>query len=377
MKTAHSSRNDSHTEAPGWSLPPALAPYDVTPRDGTAARILLVKTSSLGDVVHNLPVVADIKRHLPQAQIDWLVEESFAAIPALHPDVHAVIPVALRRWRKQWRQRQTWQELAAWRRRLRDQAYDLVIDTQGLIKSALMLSQTRLAPQGQRCGYAAAAAREPWASHFYSDTFLIPKNVHAVERNRWLVAAACDYTPDLPLDYGLSHLATASAHSSAAVRPAWLPAGDYAVLLSATSRDDKLWPEADWLQLIQALRTRGLHCLLPAGSAVERQRAERLASAAQPPSAPPAQVLVVPPQGIRELAQLAAGARLVVGVDTGLTHLAVALARPTIAIYCASSPALTGVYSGEPPISPAINLGQNGAPPSAATVIDQALALLG
>lgn len=370
MKTAHSSRNASRTDAPGWSLPPALAHYDVTPRDGTAPRILLVKTSSLGDVVHNLPVVADLMRHFPHARIDWLVEDAFADIPRLHPGVHQVIPVALRRWRKQLLRRQTWQEIGAWRRRLRHQAYDFVIDTQGLLKSALMLSQTHLAPQGQRCGYAAAAAREPLAAHFYSDSFLIPKNVHAVERNRWLVAAACGYTPDLALDYGLSGLSTTADFP-------WLPAGRHAVLLTATSRDDKLWPATHWLELIQALRSRGLNCLLPAGSTSERSRAEGLASAArQQLGASPTQVLVVPPLSIRELAQLCAGARLVVGVDTGLTHLATALARPTLAIYCASSPELTGVYAGNPATSPAVNLGQRGAPPSAQTVIDQALRLL-
>lgn len=365
MKTAHSSRND----APGWTLPPALAAYDVTPRDSSAPRILLVKTSSLGDVVHNLPVVSDLMREFAHARIDWLVEEGFADIPRLHPGVHRVITVAWRRWRKQLLQRKTWQEISAWRDQLRHQAYDFVIDSQGLLKSALMLSQTRLAPQGQRCGYAAAAAREPLAARFYSDSFLIPKNVHAVERNRWLVAAACGYTPAPALDYGLSSLARVADFP-------WLPSGRHALLLTATSRDDKLWQDTNWLELIQALTRRGLHCLLPAGSISERQRAEALAAATPQGASSSGRVIVVPPLGIRELARLCAAARLVVGVDTGLTHLATALARPTLAIYCASSPQLTGVYAGNPPVSPAINLGQCGAPPSAAEVIDQALALL-
>lgn len=341
----------------------------------TIQHILLVKTSSLGDVIHNLPVASDLRQRFPQARIDWLVEEAFADIPRLHPAIQRVIPVAIRRWRRTLGQKRTWQEMRAARTSLQQTAYDLVIDTQGLIKSALLVRQAGLSAGGRRCGHAAESAREPLAARFYDATYAIPKNVHAVERNRWLAAAACGQPPDLPLDYGL--------RNTDALTPAaapWRPNTAYAVLLTATSRDDKLWSETAWLQLIMALHAQGLHCLLPAGSAVERSRAQRLAEQAGRAgqierSGKPAATLL-PPLSIRELAGCCAGAQLVIGVDTGLTHLAVALARPTIALYCASNPSLTGVYSGEPPASPAINLGQAGAPPTAATVIDSALQLL-
>ncbi|SMB32160.1 Lipopolysaccharide heptosyltransferase 1 [Sterolibacterium denitrificans] len=343
-----------------------LPPTHAAPTLPAAPRaILLVKTSSLGDVVHNLPVASDLRRHFPQAQIDWVVEETFADIPRLHPAVRRVIPVALRRWRKRLLQPATWGEIAAARRALRREAYDLVLDTQGLLKSAVLTSQTRLAPHGRRCGHAAESAREPIAARCYDTGYAIPKNVHAVERNRWLAAAACNYPPDLPLDYGLAAL-------PASVPEAWHDGAAYAVLLTATSRDDKLWPEAHWHALIGALAAQGLQCILPAGSAGERSRAERLAA-----TIPAGAARVAPPLSIAELAGLCAGAALVVGVDTGLTHLAAALARPTLALFCASNPQLTGVYTGDPPASPAINLGAAGQPPSAFAVIDAALAMLG
>ncbi|MEC5398171.1 lipopolysaccharide heptosyltransferase I [Uliginosibacterium sp. H1] len=302
--------------------------------------ILLVKTSSLGDVIHNLPVVSDLRRAMPEVAIDWVVEEGFADIPRLHPAVRRVIPVAIRRWRKGLRQREAWAEMRSFLRSLRQDYYDMVIDTQGLVKSAVI---TRLA-QGLRCGHARESAREPLAAWAYDCHFAIPKTAHAVDRNRWLAAAACDYPLDMPLRYGLH--ATAPA-------PAWLPESPYAVLLSATSRDDKLWPEAHWVELGQSLHARGLRSVLPAGSPAELERAARLAAAI--PDA-----VAAPRSSVAELATVIAGARGVVGVDTGLTHLAAALARPTVALYLATDPGLVGVHAGRE----AINLGGQGQCPS-------------
>ena len=314
--------------------------------------ILLVKTSSLGDVVHNLPVASDIRARFPEARIDWVVEESFADIPRLHPAVRRVIPVAVRRWRRNLLTASTWRELRAFRAEVRSEAYDLVLDTQGLIKSGLM---ARLA-LGRRAGYAAEVAREPLASRCYDDTYVIPKNLHAVERNRWLAAAALGYEPDQPLDYGIA---------TAPLTADWLTAAPYCVLLTASSRADKLWPEADWLQLAAALNARGLACVLPGGSAEERERAARLAAGM-------AQAIAAPPMNIAELSQLLTGASIVVGVDTGLSHIAAALGRLTLCLFSGSRPELTGVYAGDT----AVNLGTAGAPPTAAEAIAAALDLL-
>ena len=286
-------------------------------------RILIVKTSSLGDVIHNLPVVSDIKRHFPHATVDWCVEENFAAIPRLHPVVSEIIPVAIRRWRKALFKAKTWREIGAFRRALQAKTYDFVIDTQGLVKSAVLARQAR----GPVSGYAAESAREPVAARFYQRKFKVSTAAHAVVRNRLLAAAALGYVADGEPDYGI------------AVAPAdfdWLPAKPYVVFLSATSRDDKLWPEAHWQALGQALHALGYISILPGGSQVERQRAVRLAAGI--PDA-----VAAPPLSIPQLAALLAGGRAAIGVDTGLTHLAVALKIPSVAIYTATDPGLTGV----------------------------------
>ena len=310
-------------------------------------RILIVKTSSLGDVIHNLPVIADIRQHFPDAIIDWCVEESFAAIPRLHAGVADVLPVAIRRWRKCLFCRQTWREIAVLRARLRTHRYDLVIDTQGLVKSALVVSQ---AP-GIRCGYDAASARELLATLFYERRFAVPTTAHAVVRNRQLVGAVLGYVPAQAPDYGI------------VVDPvnfAWLPPAPYVVFLTATSLDDKLWPEKHWLELGRALHEQGCAAVLPAGSPPERERAARLAASI--PGAVAAPALTIP-----QLAALLAGARSAVGVDTGLTHLAVALKVPTVALYTATDPGLTGVYG----TAFHCNLGGKGQVPSAGQVLER------
>ncbi len=312
-------------------------------------RILLIKTSSLGDVIHNLPVVTDLRTHFPDAAIDWVVEDGFADIARLHPGVRRAIPVALRRWRKALLSAATWQEVGEFRASLQKQTYDLVIDTQGLLKSALI---TRLS-RGKRCGYSAASAREPLAARFYDACFDVSKGLHAVERNRHLAALAAGYKQAPTPDYGIS------------LPVAPTPGIPTAVLLTATSRDDKLWPEERWIILGRALQEQGLTCLLPAGSAGERERAGRLAQAI--PGA-----VVLPPSSLKELAERLAAARIVIGVDTGLVHLAAALGRPTLALFCASDPALTGVLAA----TPAINLGARSAPPGVDDVLAAALPLL-
>jgi heptosyltransferase-1 len=312
-------------------------------------RILLIKTSSLGDVVHNLPVVSDLRRRYPEAEIDWVVEEGFVDVPRLHPGLRRVVPVALRRWRKSLLTAVTWREIRSFRATLQAEAYDLAIDTQGLLKSALI---TRMA-RGRRCGYAASSAREPLAAHFYDATFDVPNNLHAVERNRRLAALAGSYTAAPAPDYGI------------AVAPAPTLGMPHAVLLTATSRDDKLWPQESWIAVGQALHAQGLTCQLPAGSAPERERAAQIAQAI--PGA-----AVLPAMSLKDLAGHLAAARIVIGVDTGLAHLAAALGRPTLALFCASDPALTGVLAA----TPAINLGTRGRPPTVGDVLAAALPLL-
>jgi len=315
-------------------------------------RILLIKTSSLGDVVHNLPVATDLARRFPNAEIDWVVEEGFAELPRLHPAVHKVIPVAIRRWRRRLYAGETWREIAAFRRTLRAEPYDAVIDSQGLLKSALIAALA----SGERIGHDRHCAREAVAARFYDRRIFVSRSQHAVERNRQLAATAFGYKLDTPVDYGIG---------APPLVASWLPRGDYAVLLTATSRSDKEWPEEDWQALGMALIATGLRCVLPGGNQAERERAARLATSL-------GRAVAAPAMNLAELAGLLSGAALVVGVDTGLVHLAAALGRPTLALYCGSDPALTGVLAGPD----AINLGGPGAPPTAAEVVRRALQML-
>lgn len=315
-------------------------------------KILLIKTSSLGDVLHNLPVVTDILQHIPDATIDWVVEETFAALPTLHPGVQRAIPVAVRRWRKSW-----WNsrgEMRAVCRELHNSRYDLTLDTQGLFKSALI---TRCVSK-PRCGYDWNSAREPVSSLFYDRTFAVPKHLHAVERNRQLAGQVLGYLPQGAPDYGIQ--------SPAIGLPWFVQSAPYVVLLHATSRDDKLWAEANWISLGKQLAAEGLQLILPWGSAKEQARSERLAAAIPNAICPPRLNLV-------EAAALLGHARAVVGVDTGLSHLAAALDVPTIGIYTATDPGLTGLYAGER----AVNLGGKQIYPSVGEVVATLTRLLG
>jgi heptosyltransferase-1 len=310
--------------------------------------ILLVKTSSLGDVVHNLPVVGDLRRVLNEVAIDWVVEEAFAAILRLHPGVTGVLPVAVRRWRRSLARDDTWREIRAFIARLRHARYDAVIDTQGLLKSAFIAAGAR----GPRYGLDWKSSREPLRM-FYDRTFSIPWSLHAVERNRLLAARSLAYEIASPPEYGIR--ARAGSFS-------WLARQPYVVMLHATSAAVKLWPEASWAALGAHCLGNGLACVLPWGSAEERARSERLVSRLPGAVVPPALTL-------EELAGLAAGAEAVVGVDTGITHLAAALGVPTVGIYCATDPAATGLYA----CPRAVNLGGIGKAPA----VDEVIAALG
>ena len=308
-------------------------------------RILFVKTSSLGDVVHNCPAVSDAARHFPGAAIDWVVEESFAEVVACHPRVRRVIPVAIRRWRGELLSRDTWSELGNFRRVLREEPYDFVIDSQGLVKSALIARFAR----GTKHGFDRGSVREPFAARFYDQAHAVSGALHAVERNRLLAAAALGYALKSECDYGLE----VAGDPPLQVRP------PFALLLTMTSREGKLWPEEHWRALGAALEARGLRCLLPWGSEEEKRRCARIATAI--PGA------VVPRHmTLTGLARLARKAHCVVGVDTGLTHLAASLDVPVLGLYCGSTPALTGLYGGKR----ARNLGDAGKPPLVREVLE-------
>jgi heptosyltransferase-1 len=310
--------------------------------------ILIIKTSSLGDVVHQMPAIVDAARACPQLRVTWLVEESFAPLVRLHPSVADIIPVATRRWRSQLGAGATWREIAGFRTRLRERSFNKVIDTQGLIRSAIM---TRLA-RGERHGYDGRSIREPLASRFYDVTHAVGRDLHAVTRNRILTGLSLGYEPSWDIDYGLGS-------------PARTDGQRYAVLLHGTSRRSKTWRVEDWIETGRWLQANGLQAVLPWGSEAERLLSERL-------SADIAGSSVLPRQSLDLTAQVIGNAELVIGVDTGLMHLAAAYRVPLVGIYVSTDPGLTGpVGAGRMAV-----LGGKNGPPSAGQVIDAAERLL-
>lgn len=306
--------------------------------------VLFIKTSSLGDVVHHMPALTDARARRPDAHFSWIVEEAFAPLVRLHPAVNRVIPLAARNWRRELHKPQTWRAMADFRQALRSHRFDEIIDTQGLLfKSALIACYAR----GRSHGYDAHSIKERAASWLYDVRHRVAWELHAIARNRALTGRALGYEPEGPPDFGLDR-----------VRIAAPAASPYGVLLHATARAEKEWPEANWRALAQAVGTT-IDLVVPFGSDIERERARRIASATSRARVPERQPLDA-------VARLLAGASFVVGVDTGLMHLAAALGVPLVAIFTASEPARTGPM-GQGPITV---LGGKGSGPTVAQVRD-------
>ena len=288
--------------------------------------VLIIKTSSMGDVLHSLPALTDAMQAIPGIRFDWVVEENFAQIPGWHPAVDKVLPVAIRRWRKHWFGSQQREERFLFKRELQSRQYDIVLDAQGLIKSAALV--TRLA-KGVKHGQDSRSAREPFSSWWYDKRHEISKQQHAVERTRELFAKSLGYEkPQTQGDYAIARhfLSQPSADAQR-----------YLVFLHATTRDNKHWPEAHWRDLIARVAPTGLRIKLPWGAEHEYQRALRLAEGFD-------HVEVLPKLSLELVAGQLANARAVVSVDTGLSHLTAALDRPNITLYGPTDPGLIGGY---------------------------------
>ena len=310
-------------------------------------RVLIVKTSSMGDVVHALPALTDMHRAVPGLQVDWLVEAPFAAIPRLHAGVARVLPLAWRKWRKSLLSPDTRAAMAALRNGLRRERYDLVIDLQGLLKSVLWGLQAR----GPLVGYGFTSIREPAAALFYRRRAAVPRQMQAVQRNRHLAAAHLGYAmPACAPDFGIAAPLgtwTASVRGSAGT----------AALIPCASRPEKLWPEDRWIAVGRRLTAAGLTPVLVWGTVEERQRAERIAAGCGG--------MVPPFLSVADTAAVLGQARQIVGLDTGFTHLAAAFGAPTLGIYCDHAPGLAGI-TGPGVVA---SLGGKGQVPSLAEVM--------
>ncbi|AOB33096.1 heptosyltransferase [Bordetella sp. H567] len=307
-----------------------------------------------------LPAMSDIARHVPDARIDWLAEEAFAEIPSWHPAVGNVIKVAHRRWRKSWWSADVRAERRGLRGRLHAKRYDVVLDMQALLKSAWLVRQA----QGVRHGLDWKSAREPLASLFYDVRHKVEFWQPAVVRQRQLAALTFGYTVMGRPDFGLQAF-TRQAQHRAVNTDQRRNGAEYAVIMPSASRPDKLWPEDDWHAVFHRLREAGCSLRLLAGNDEETLRATALIEGFEGAE-------VVPRMNLTAIAKLLSGARMMVGLDSGLTHLSAALGRPTIGIYRASTPIRTPLVGD----SFTASLGDRGAPPSRDAVlaaVEQAL----
>lgn len=335
-------------------------------------KILLVKLSSLGDVLHNLPIVWDLRVRLPEAQIDWVVEEGYVNLlePLLSRNgfrgIDRIIPFGLRRWKKNIFKLATWKEFFAFRKTLKSTTYDVLIETQGLLKSAIVCSLAKKSSRVVIAGLANAtefSGYEPLARTFYNQSVQVPTQCHAVDRSRWVMCSALDWTlierSNAPQFYPASFV---QGMSSSPVEGLKSP---YVLCFHSTAREAKRWSNDNWVTLGKELSVKGYQLVFPWGSPSEKAISELLAS--QIPNA-----LVPPAFSIEEAFSVITGAALTVGVDTGLTHLAAVLNKPTVEIYCDSPRWKTEGYWSDR----IANVGDIQNSPSVQEVLDASLKLL-
>ena len=281
-------------------------------------RVLIVKLSSLGDVVHTMPVVHDILHARPGTQIDWVVEPGFAPLVRRVSGVTEVIECALRRWSKSWWTSAARGEWRAFRARLKRERYDAVLDLQGLTKSALIARMAQLAEGGARYGLAnrtEGASHEPPARWLVDHAIRIEPRIHALDRSRVLASRALGYEFSGPPQFGL-RAAAASAVSVPTL-----------VFVHGTSRDDKLWPEPNWIELGRRVIAQGWRVALPHAGTPELERAQRLQAALGDAAE------VWPAMSLDALIDRMGATQGVIGVDSGLSHIAVALNLPHVQLY--------------------------------------------
>jgi heptosyltransferase-1 len=338
----------------------------------SSPNILLVKLSSLGDVLHNLPIVWDLRARLPNARIDWVVEEGYVHLlePLLSraefKGIDRIIPFGLRRWKKNLFKLDTWRQFFSFKAQLQAVQYDYVIETQGLLKSALVCALAKKSKDAVVAGFANAtqySGYEPIARWFYNHSVQVSTDCHAVDRSRWVMCSALDWPlierTTTPAFYTESFSKSFTEKNITGLkRP-------YVLCFHSTAREAKRWSNQNWIVLGRALASRGYQVVLPWGNPAERAISEMLAREISGALVPPA-------FSIEDAFSIIAHAKLTIGVDTGLTHLAAVLGKPTVEIYCDSPRWKTEGYWAKN----ICNVGDIGVPPSASEVVDASLSLL-
>lgn len=289
-------------------------------------KVLIVKTSSLGDIVHALPAVTEASHFFPSIEFDWLVEEAFCSVPSVHPSINNIIPVSLRKWRRNLSNAAI--EFPPFVRRLRSVDYDLIIDSQGLLKSAILTMLSR----GERAGFDARSSREKAASFFYNKSYRVSGNAHAILRQKSLFARILGYQETENVDYGLGKKNKQRKK---------------VIFFHGTSSRKKEWPKKFWSELVSKATSKNWEVIIPALGLHEIDRAKSISGG---------RATILADTSIKNLMRELGECSAAVSVDTGLGHLANAFSVPSIGIFGRTDPKLTGLVSPTANLKTSINL---------------------
>ncbi|URJ23248.1 lipopolysaccharide heptosyltransferase I [Blochmannia endosymbiont of Camponotus sp. C-003] len=287
-------------------------------------KVLIIKVSSMGDIIHTLPAVTDASNVVPNILFDWVVEETFSDIPRWHPAIHQIIPINLRFWIKNWYKLSSWKRYRECCIQLKKR-YDVIIDAQGLLKTSLLIT---CITRGKKYGMDYTSVREPMSSFVYHERHYIKKSQHAVERIRQLFSFSLKYpVPSCIGKYNIAHLFPLQKNN--------VP---YLIFFHSTTKLQKLWPEFNWSIIAQYAINAGYFIKLPFWTKSEELRTNQLARLYCN------QIIILPKLTLQEIACQISGATAVISVDTGLSHLTAALGCPNVTLYGPTNPKLIGTY---------------------------------
>lgn len=287
-------------------------------------KILIIRLSAIGDIFHTLTILPDIRKVFKDVQIDWLVDESFVEVTKLSPLIENVIPIPLKKWKKS--KLSYLPNLIKYKKSLPKVNYDYIIDTQSLIKTALL---SKFLFNGEIYGLDRKSAREPLASLFYDYKYNVNQDNVAVIRLRGLIAKI----------FNLNH--NLRKFSFDVKTKPYLPNFDskYVLFLHGTSKENKKWAIDNWVELSQwIISNTDKQIVVTHSNDSEYQFTKDLKDKLNS-----SRLTIIDKLKFAEFADVVKHASLVVGVDTGFTHLANLLHIPTIAIYQASDPNYVGM----------------------------------
>jgi heptosyltransferase-1 len=287
-------------------------------------RVLIIKLTSMGDLMHAFPALTDAVKHIPGISFDWVVDESFAEVPQWHPAVKRVITTAHRRWKKSIVHTYKNGEFGQFREALNRDDYDVVVDLQSNLKSAFVSWLRR----GPIHGYDKNTCREKPAHWSYATQYTIPLRQHAIERQRQLFAKI----------FGYEYMSTSPQYGvdlSACSLPDDMLPEKYVVFVHNASWPTKLWPIDYWQALMKKVSATGYSVLLPCGSSAEYERAQHIASGC--PNA-----VALPKMSLNHMAGILSHAQAAVCSDTGLAHMAAVTSTPAITLYAVTDTVLIG-----------------------------------